>query len=87
MGNWKKCCNCGKSLRESYNAKTQRFFIEEFTYWEYSDGKIVPQIKHYYFCSKECVAAWASKEEPIIQPEDLNSWIDGRKISSKEVQA
>lgn len=83
MGGCPKCIQCGRRVHEVTRKKhgSRTFVIEESTYWEYSDGKIIPSVKNYQVCSPECHAKWAETSEAPSPPEDLNDWIDGRKIS------
>jgi len=78
-----KCSFCNASIRTNSNQKNGHriFFVEESTFWNYSDGKRIPTVKFYRFCSPNCLVKWAETSESPSPPDDLNCWVDGRKIS------
>lgn len=79
------CRICNRRIHGNYDKKdgSQTYFLQETTYWTYSDGKMIPTVKHHYFCSREHLIEWITNASDPRPPADLNCWVNERKVKEE----
>lgn len=80
-----KCKQCNSCIHSNSKRKDghRTFFVQESTFWTYSDGKCIPSVTFHQICSPECLADWAKTSETPAPPADLNCWENERKVKEE----